>query len=82
MTADAATGAPTPGDAVDWREHARQLALAVGFHRTHMHKRSNRPCTTCRFSQFVLDRYMADVEREHRAIAARPGAVDGEAGSE
>jgi hypothetical protein len=61
---------------LNWREHARQLALALGRHRTDMHRASNRPCATCRFSKATLDAYLADVEQE-RALAAAPVAADG-----
>lgn len=60
---------------MEWREHARQLALALGQLRTDMHRELNRPCATCRFSKTVLDEYLSDVERE-RQQPAPSGAVD------
>lgn len=54
---------------IDWREHARQLALALGQHRTDMHQRSKRPCPTCGFSKIVLEQYLYDVERETKQLA-------------
>lgn len=56
-------------EAINWREHARRLSLALSYHRTDMHNASKRPCPTCRFSKAALDAYLADVERERAALA-------------
>lgn len=57
---------------INWREHARQLALALGYHRTDMHQASRRPCETCQFSRDVLYRYLDDVKRERTQSEGAP----------
>lgn len=56
-------GADDGAGAPDWREVAGRLALALGLHRTDMHVASRRPCATCRYSETVLDEYLAAVSR-------------------